>query len=339
MILKTLFATAAAALTLCGGACNASAQPVEDFYRGKTVSVLIGYAPGGTDDAWGRLIAKYMPEHIPGKPAVVPSNVPGAGSLLLANQIYNSQPGDGTVIGLINRGALFEPLFGGAGARFDPMRFNYVGSPDRHTPACFVRVDAPVRTMTDLLTREYIVGATGAGSDSEFYPEALANMLGVKMKIVRGYPAARDVLIAAERGEVQGGCMSYDAIVRDAMYLEKRSRILFQAALKPDDRMAGIPMLKDMAKTEEQKQALELFLQRTLVGRPFVMAPDVPTDRLEAIRKAFAATMRDPGFAADARAANVNIHYVSPAELMKIISDSYASPPATVAAVKKALGR
>ena len=339
MTLKTLLAMAAVSLTLGLGASLASAQSVADFYKGRTVSVLIGSAPGGTDDVWGRLIARYMAEHVPGKPTVVASNVPGAGSLLLANQIYNAQPRDGTVIGLINRGALFEPLFGGAGARFDPMEFNYVGSPDRHTPACFARVDAPVRTMMDLLTREYIVGATGSGSDTQFYPEALANILGVKMKIVQGYPGARDVLIAAERGEVQGGCMNYDMLVRDAMYLEKRSRILFQAALKPDDRMPEIPMIKDMARTDEQKIALDLFLQRTLVGRPFLMAPGVPADRLEAIRNAFVATMRDPGFAADARAANVNIHYVSPAALMKIISDAYASPPAAVAAVKMALGR
>ena len=339
MTLKTFAAMAAAALTLCGLSQGAKAQSVEDFYKGKTVTVMIGYGPGGTDDVWARLIAKYIGEHIPGRPTVVASNVPGAGSLLLANQVYNTQPKDGTVIGLINRGVPFEPLLGGTGTRFDPMKLNYIGSPDRDTPACVVRMDAPVQTMTDLSTKEYIVGATGSGSDSQLYPEVLANMLGVKMRIVQGYPGSRDILLATERGEVQGGCVSYDTIVRDIMYREKRTRLLFQAALKPDDRMPEIPMINDMAKTDDQKKALELFLQRTLVGRPFVMAPGVPADRLEAIRNAFAATMKDPGFAADARAANVNIHYVSPAELMKIISDSYASPPATVAAVKKALGR
>jgi tripartite-type tricarboxylate transporter receptor subunit TctC len=332
-------AMAAAALALCGLCRSASAQSVEEFYKGKTVTIMIGYGPGGTDDVWARLLAKYMPEHIPGKPTVVASNVPGAGSLLLTNQIYNTQPKDGTVIGLINRGVPFEPLLGGVGTRFDPMKFNYIGSPDRDTPACAVRMDAPVQTMQELLTKEYIVGATGSGSDSQLYPEVLANMLGVKMKIVQGYPGSRDILLAMERGEVQGGCVSYDTIVRDIMYREKRSRLLFQAALKPDDRMPEVPMINDLAKTPEQKQALELFLQRTLVGRPFVMAPGVPAERVEAIRKAFLAALKDPAFAADARVAGVNIHYVSPAELMKIISDSYASPPAVVANVKKALGR
>ena len=330
---------AAAALALCGLSRTASAQSVEDFYKGKTVTIMIGYGPGGTDDVWARLIAKYMGEHIPGKPTVVATNVPGAGSLLLANQIYNTQPKDGTVIGLINRGVPFEPLLGGIGTRFDPMKFNYVGSPDRDTPACAIRVDAPVQAMQELLTKEYIVGATGSGSDSQLYPEVLANMLGVKMKIVQGYPGSRDILLATERGEVQGGCVSYDTIVRDLMYREKRTRILFQAALKADDRMPDVPMIHDLATSDQQKQALDLFLQRTLVGRPFVMAPGVPAARLEAIRNAFLAALKDPGLAADARVAGVNIHYVSPDELTKIISESYASPAAVVASVKKALGR
>ena len=332
-------AMASAALALCGLSRAASAQSVEDFYKGKTVTIMIGYGPGGTDDVWARLIAKYMGEHIPGKPTVVATNVPGAGSLLLANQVYNTQPKDGTVIGLINRGVPFEPLLGGIGTRFDPMKFNYVGSPDRDTPACAIRVDAPVQAMQELLTKEYIVGATGSGSDSQLYPEVLANMLGVKMKIVQGYPGSRDILLATERGEVQGGCVSYDTIVRDVMFREKRTRILFQAALKPDDRMPDVPMIHDLATSDQQRQSLDLFLQRTLVGRPFVMAPGVPAARVEAIRNAFLAALKDPGLAADARVAGVNIHYVSPEELTKIISESYASPAAVVASVKKALGR
>ena len=339
MKVSKFVAIASAALALCGAAGNASAQSVEDFYKGKTVTIMIGYGAGGTDDVWARLIAKYMGEHIPGKPVIVATNVPGAGSLLLANQVYNTQPKDGTVIGLINRGVPFEPLLGGIGTRFDPMKFNYIGSPDRDTPACAIRVDAPVQAMQELWTKEYIVGATGSGSDSQLYPEVLANMLGVKMKIVQGYPGSRDILLATERGEVQGGCVSYDTIVRDVMFREKRTRILFQAALKPDDRMPDVPMIHDLATSDQQRQSLDLFLQRTLVGRPFVMAPGVPAARVEAIRNAFLAALKDPGLAADARVAGVNIHYVSPEELTKIISESYASPAAVVASVKKALGR
>jgi tripartite-type tricarboxylate transporter receptor subunit TctC len=329
----------ATALSLMGLCVPAQAQSVEAFYRGKTVSILIGYGPGGTDDIWARLIARYIGKYIPGEPTVVASNVPGAGSLLLTNQIYNTQPKDGTIIGLINRGVPFEPLLGGNGTRFDPKKLSYIGSPDVDTPVCMVRMDAAVKRMDDLLTKELIVGATGSGADSQSYPEVLTNLLGVKMKIVQGYPGSRDILLATERGEVQGVCVSYDTVVRDVMYREKRAQLLFQAALERDDRMPEVPMINDLAKTEEQKKALELFLQRTLMGRPFVMGPDIPADRLAAIRKAFELTLKDPGFAADARAANVNIHYVSPERLSKVVADAYATPAPFVSAVKKALGR
>ena len=339
MTTSKLVATTFAALALLGLTRSAHSQSVEEFYKGKTVTVMIGYGAGGTDDAWARLVAKYIGEYIPGKPTVVATNVPGAGSLLLTNQIYNTQPKDGTVIGLINRGVPFEPLLGGNGTRFDPMKFNYLGSPDRDTLACLARVDAPVQNMNDLLTKEIIVGATGSGADSQTYPEVLTRLLGVKMKIVQGYPGSRDILLATERNEVQGGCVSYDTAARDVMFREKRTRILFQAALKPDDRIPEVPMINALAQTDEQKKALELFLQRTLVGRPFVLGPNVPADRVAALQKAFESTMKDPGMAADARAAGVNIHYIAPAELTKIISDSYAAPKSVVDSVKKAFGR
>jgi tripartite-type tricarboxylate transporter receptor subunit TctC len=334
------FALAAAfAFAALGFVRAASAETVEDFYKGKTVTVMIGYTAGGTDDVWARLIAKYMSDYIPGKPTVVPTNVPGAGSLLLANQIYNTQPKDGTVFGLINRGVPFEPLLGGLGTRFDPMKFNYIGSPDRDTLVCAARTDAPVQTMQDLLTKEFIVGATGSGADSQTYPEVLATLLGVKLKIVQGYPGSRDILLAVERNEVQGGCVSYDTIARNIMFLEKRARIVFQAALKSDDRIPDVPMINALAKSDDQKKALELFLQRTLVGRPFVAAPGVPPERVAALQKAFEAVMKDPGFEADARVAGLNIHYISPAELTSVIAAAYATKPEIVQTVKKAFGR
>ena len=325
-----------AALSITG---VAKAQSVEDFYRGKTVTVLIGYGAGGTDDIWARLISRYLGRFIPGEPTVIASNMPGAGSLLVTNQVYNTQPKDGTVIGLINRGVPFEPLLGGTGTRFDPQKLNYIGSPDVDTPVCTVRTDAPVQKMEELMTKELILGATGSGADSQSYPDVLSKLLGVKMKIVQGYPGSRDILLAMERNEVQGVCVSYDTVVRSNIFREKRAKILFQAALERDDRIPDVPMIQELAKTDEQKQALQLFLQRTLMGRPFVMGPNVPADRLAAVRKAFELAIKDPGFAADARGADVNIHYVSPDRLLKVVADAYATPASSVEAVKKALGR
>jgi tripartite-type tricarboxylate transporter receptor subunit TctC len=314
-------------------------QSVEDFYKGKTVTVMIGYGAGGTDDVWARLIARYIGEYIPGHPTVIATNVPGAGSLLLANQVYNTQPKDGTVIGLINRGVPFEPLFGGNGTRFEAQKFNYVGSPDRDTLVCVARNDAPVKKMDDLLTTQFIVGSTGSGADSQTYPEFLSNLLNVKMKLVQGYPGSRDILLATERGEVQGGCVSYDTIARDVMYREKRSFILFQTALQPDDRILEVPSITTLAKTDDDKATLRLFLQRTLVGRPFVMAPGVPADRVAAVQKAFKAALDDPHFQEDAEKTGVHIHYVSPDELQHIIAEAYAAPAPVVARAKKAFGR
>ncbi len=338
MISKRLIGVAAA-LSFAVVAGAAQAQSVADFYRGKTITVLIGYGAGGTDDIWARLIARYLGRNIPGEPTVIASNMPGAGSLLVTNQIYNTQPKDGTVVGLINRGVPFEPLLGGTGTRFDPQKLNYIGSPDVDTPVCAVRTDAPVQKMEDLLTTELILGATGSGADSQSYPDVLSKLLGVKMKIVQGYPGSRDILLAMERNEVQGICVSYDTVVRSTMFREKRAKILFQAALQRDDRIPDVPMIQELAKTDAQKLALTLFLQRTLMGRPFVMGPGVPDDRLDALRKAFQLTLKDPGFAADARSADVNINYVSPERLLKVVADAYATPASSVEVVKKALGR
>jgi tripartite-type tricarboxylate transporter receptor subunit TctC len=340
MISKKLMGLAAAlSLAALAATAPAKAQSVADFYRGKTITVLIGYGAGGTDDIWARLISRYMSRYIPGEPTVIASNMPGAGSLLVTNQIYNTQPKDGTVIGLINRGVPFEPLLGGTGTRFDAQKLNYIGSPDVDTPVCAVRMDAPVQKMEELMTKELILGATGSGADSQSYPDVLSKLLGVKMKIVQGYPGSRDILLAMERNEVQGVCVSYDTVVRSNIFREKRAKILFQAALERDDRIPDVPMIQELAKTDEQKQALQLFLQRTLMGRPFVMGPNVPADRLDAIRKAFELALKDPGFAADARGADVNIHYVSPDRLLKVVADAYATPASSVEAVKKALGR
>jgi tripartite-type tricarboxylate transporter receptor subunit TctC len=316
-----------------------SAQSVEDFYRGKTIQVMIGYGVGGTDDTWARLIARFLPDHMPGHPTAVPTNVPGAGSLLLANQIVNTQPKDGTVIGLINRGMPFEPLLSGPGVRFDSRKLNFLGSPDLDTLVCVARNDAPAQTLDDLKTKELIVGSTGSGADSQTYPEVLANLLGLKLKIVQGYPGSRDILLAVERGEVQGGCVSYDTVARDAYFVAKKSHLIFQAAIQSDPRIPDVPVATDLAGTDDQKKALRLFFERTRMGRPFIAAPGVPNDRVAALRAGFKASMEDPALLEEAKKIHINPRYVSPDELQKVISEAYEATPETIALTKKAFGR
>src|SRR5579871_1292146 len=178
-----IFAFSLVVLSIAAAGAPAFAQSAVDFYKGKTLSVMIGYGVGGSDDLWARLISRHIGNYIAGKPTVVPVNAPGAGSLLLANQIENTQPKDGTVIGLINRGIPFEPLLGGTGVRFDPLKLTFIGSPDHDTAVCAVSKDAPVQNVRDLASKELIVGATGSGADTEVYPNFFHNLLGMKFKV------------------------------------------------------------------------------------------------------------------------------------------------------------
>jgi tripartite-type tricarboxylate transporter receptor subunit TctC len=338
MLSTRLCALALAAAGLAASSVPGFAQASDDFYKGKQLSVMIGYGVGGSDDLWARIIARHIGDYIPGHPTIIPVNAPGAGSLLLANQITNTQPRDGTVIGLINRGIPFEPLLGGSSIRFDPLKLNFVGSPDRDTTVCAASKDAPVKTVQDLFTQELIVGATGSGADTELYPSFLKNLLGMKFKIISGYPGSRDINLAIERGEVQGICVSYDTIARESIFKSGAVHVLFQAAVKPDPRLDGIPFAADLAKTEQAHQALDLFLARSNVGRPFIAPPGVPADRLQILRTAFARTMKDPGLVQEAESSGLHPFYISPDELQKYVGDAYKMSPEIVALAKKALG-
>src|ERR1700731_4157791 len=303
MLTTRLRALALAAVGLAAASLPGSAQTGDDFYKGKQLSVMIGYGVGGSDDLWARLIARHIGDYIPGHPPVIAVNAPGAGSLLLANQITNTQPKDGTVIGLINRGIPFEPLLGGAAIRFDPLKLSFVGSPDRDTAVCAANKNAPVKTAQDLYAQELIVGATGSGADTEVYPSFLKNLLGMKFKIIAGYPGSKAINLAIERGEVQGICVSYDTIARENIFKNGTVHVLFQAAVRPDPRLDGIPFAADLAKTEQEHQALDLFLFRTNLGRPFIAPPGVPAERLKILRSAFEQTMKDPALVQEAESA------------------------------------
>jgi tripartite-type tricarboxylate transporter receptor subunit TctC len=338
MLPTRLGALALAVLGIAASTLPGAAQAGSDFYKGKQLSVMIGYGVGGSDDLWARLIARRIGDYIPGHPTVVAVNAPGAGSLLLANQINNTQPKDGTVIGLINRGIPFEPLLGGISVRFDPLKLVFIGSPDRDIAVCAASKEAPVKTVQDLLTQELIVGATGSGADTELYPSFLRNLLGMKFKIISGYPGSREINLAIERGEVQGICVSYDTIARENIFKNGTVHVLFQATLKPDPRLAGLASAGDLAKTEEQRQALDLFLARTNLGRPFIAPPGVPADRLAILRTAFEQTMKDANLVQEAESAGLHPFYISPDELQKFVADGYKMSPAVVALTKKALG-
>lgn len=331
-----------AALVLALGFCapalaQAPNAAVESFYRGKTVTMMIGYGVGGSDDLWARLVARHMTRFIPGQPNVVPQNVPGAGSLVAANQAYNTAPKDGTVIAVINRGVPFEPLFGGTSTQFDPRKFNYIGSPDRDVIVCFMRADAPIHNLSELRSKELIVAATGSGADSFTYPNLLRDLFGLKIRIVAGYPGSREMNLAVERNEAYGTFISYDTAAREPGLADGTRRLLFQGANAPDPRIKDVPTLAGLAETDAQRKAIEFFLLRANMGRPFVAPPGVPADRLEALRSAFAATLKDPQFIEDAKKQKLNIDYISPAEQMETVERAYQFDQDTIARVRQSL--
>jgi len=317
----------------------ASAQSPADFFRGKTVSLLIGFGPGGEDDLWARLVARHMITHMPGNPNIVPVHMPGSGGLLVANRLYNTAPKDGTTLGIINRGIAFEPLLRGQGTQFDPLKINYPVSPGRDTTVSAARKDAAVPRRQDLYNKELTVGGTGSGADTAVYPEFLAALLGMKFKLVKGYQGSHEIQLAMERGEVQGICLNYDSLSRGNLARAGGLNVLLQAALKADPRIKDVPMVIDAVRAPDDRRALELFFARAAMGRPFVAPPGVPADRLAALRTAVDAAIADPAFLDDARKQNLTVVPVAAREMTEIVSNAYKAPPEVVRRTIKALGR
>jgi tripartite-type tricarboxylate transporter receptor subunit TctC len=326
-------------ILLLGAPLAAGAQTPAEFFRGKTVSLLVGFGPGGEDDLWARVVARHLTTHIPGNPTVLPVHTPGSGGLLVANRLYNTANKDGSVIGMINRGIPFEPLLGGQGTQFDPLKINYLGSPGRDTTVCAARKDAAVQSMNDLYAKDLTVGGTGSGADTAIYPEFLAALLGMRFKLVKGYQGSHEIQLAMERGEVQGICLAYDSLARGTMARAGQINVLLQAALTPDPRVGGAPMVIEAAHSPEERKALELFFARAAMGRPFVAPPEVPADRLAALRTAFDAAIADPAFREEARKQSLNVVPVSAREMTEIVVNAYKTPPDIVRRTMRALGR
>jgi tripartite-type tricarboxylate transporter receptor subunit TctC len=328
-----------ALLALAGAPAAAAATEVADFYRGKSVELLIGFGPGGGNDVWGRVISRHIGRHIPGRPTLVPRNAPAAGSLVVANTLYNAAPKDGGTIGMIARGIPFEPLFGGQSTQFDPLRFNYIGSPSRDSNMCAVWHTHTVKTAQDLFTQPTAIGSSGSGAESHVFPLLLENLLGMKIKTIKGYKGSHDIMLAIERRELDGLCLGTDTVRRTSQYRDGKYRIVLQMATEPDPMLGAVPLVTSFAKTLEDRAALDLVFARIDVGRPLVAPPDVPPARVAALRAAFMATMDDPAFKAEIAALKFEINAINGAKLEALIRDAYATPPAVVKRTMEIIGR
>jgi tripartite-type tricarboxylate transporter receptor subunit TctC len=318
------------------GLCAASAAHAQDqvaqFYKGKTVTIIVGTSAGGGYDLYARMIARHLGKYVPGNPTIIVNNMPGAASNVAASHIYNVAAKDGTVIGAIFMGAVVEPLFGQkTRATHDPSKFNYIGNANKDVYVCLVRGDAPVKSFAEAMEKELVVGSTAPGASTRDFPELLKNVLGTKFKIVSGYPGSREVNLAVERGEVQGGCgQSWSSVAATyrAWFNEGKVKVLVQedSSGYPDLNKQGIPLTRDFAKTEEQRQILDLVYSQTTFGRPYVVAPEVPKERVAALRKAFMATMQDSELVAEAQRIDLDAVPIAGEELQAMIAKIYATP-------------
>jgi len=309
----------------------ASAQSPADFYKGRNVDVYIGYSVGGAYDLYARVIARHLGKHIPGNPTIVPKNMEGAGSLRLANWIYNVGPKDGTALATIGRGTAFDPLLGSKGAQFRADRFTWIGSANNEVSVCVAWKGSGVTRFEDVLTKELIVGGTGQAADTDQFPRILNGVLGAKFKIVSGYPGGNDVTLAMERGEVKGRCgWSWSSVVAThKRWIDDKSiTVLVQLSLNKHPDLPDVPLIMDFAKGEDQQQMFKLIFARQVMGRPYLAPPGVPADRADALRKAFMDTMRDPEFLAEAEKSQLEITSVAGPEVEKLVNDLYQTPKA-----------
>ena len=312
----------------------AFAQAPEPF-AGRTVTVIIGFGVGGGYDMWGRLIARHIGKHLPGKPTVIPQNMPGAGSFVAASHIYNAAPKDGTVFGIIARDAALGPLTGAPGARYDATKLSWIGTPTKETNVCMAYHTAAVKTAQDLFEKQLILGDTGPGTGTRIFPKVLSQVLGMKFKNVGGFPSSADVFLSMERGEVEGFCESLDSIKsrRPDWIPTKKVNLLFQGGVERNPELNDIPIAIDLAKTPDDKLLIEFLYAGQGIGRPFVAPPDLPPERLKMLRDAFSAVMKDPEFVADVKKSKLELDPEDGEHLAALISKIYATPKAVIGRV------
>ena len=311
-------------------AIPAAAQPVADFYRGKTITMATGTSPGGDYDLRLRMVARHISKYIPGNPTITVINMPGGGGLVVANWLANIAPKDGTAVVAVTQNLAVHQATGAAGIKFDVREFNWIGN-TTDTPNVITAWHATgIRTIQDVMERELVVGATGRASGSFLYPYSLNQLVGTKFKIVTGYPGGNDVNIAMERGEVGGrGSNSWAAwkSTRPQWVAEKKIFNLVQVALRRNAELADVPTLMELAKNDEDRQVLAFISADTAISRPLTTNAGVPADRVEALRRAFTATMKDPAFLAEAAKTETDISPMTGEEVQKIAVATINTPP------------
>ena len=326
-----LFLIAGAALL---AAHAGKAQSAEEFYRGKSLTILVGSGVGGGYDTYTRALARHWDRHIPGAPNIVVQNMPGANGVTMMNYLANQAPKDGSVIGAAFGADIVEPLVDqGRATKYDPRTLNWLGNIAPQYNGCFVRADSPVKSLEDAMKRETFISATGANSNAAVIANVSNQLIGTRFKPVQGYSSAEQ-LLAIERKEVDGTCLSYDTLVASHPELAERVRWLVVLASAPVAALPGTPPATQFAHDEADRQMLEFLIDRNLMGRPYVAAKEVPAERVAALRQSFLATLRDPAYVAEAKKLHMTVEPADHAAMEAMIKSVYAIPPAVI---KKAI--
>jgi tripartite-type tricarboxylate transporter receptor subunit TctC len=330
---------------LCFLAATAAAQAdaVADFYKGKTLSLIAGFPPGGGYDTYVRVLARHFGRFIPGQPGVVASNMPGAGSLFAANHIYSKAAPDGLTLAMFASSAAMEPLLGNRAAQFDTTRFSWIGSMSNDVAYCAVWQSPGVAaSFNEMLTKETIFGGGAPAAITYQHPMVLKNVLHANIRVIQGYAGTRDINLAMQRGEVHGTCGLFGSSIKSSFAEEVKAgrlKVVIQMGNKKSNEFGAVPSVFDYAKTDEDRAVLDVHFRQLLLGRPLAGPPGIPADRLKALREALTATMKDVEFLAEANKAGLDIDPASFEEVDELLKRFAAFPPDVFRKAQEAIGR
>jgi len=322
------------ALMVCVTSSPVLADPVADFYRGKSITMLVASGVGGGYDTYARVFARFAIKHIPGNPNIIAKNMPAAGGLAAASALYNNADRDGLSIGAFANVSTLDPLFGNPGARYDSRKFGWIGSIGKLQNVCATWHTSPVKTIDDAKKREVIVAGAGASSNTAVVPRIVNELLGTRFKIVSGYDPAGGLTMAVESGEAEGICgLSWSTMKasRPDWISGKKLNVIVQMSMERLPELPDVPSVLDLITDPERKRVLELILIRQETGRPFASAPDTPKERLAALRTAFDQTMKDTEFLAEAERNQMEIEPLTGTQIEDFLTKAYASAPEVIA--------
>ena len=337
--LEIFFAAVVGAALLLGSNIAPRAAEPEAYYRGKTVIVYIGFAPGGSYDYFGRLVARHLGKHLPGNPTVIAESMPGAGSFTAANYLYARAPRDGTALGIVSQTVAIEEALGTSGVQYKVSQFNWIGRATSVNEVSLTFHSSITKTIRDAIARETTMASTGAGSPSETYLKLLNAVAATKFKLVGPYPASNDAMLAMERGEVDGAFTSYNTlkVSRQDWLRDKKINILVQYGARSAD-LPDVPYAVDLAKTEADRQLMAFYVSSEQIGRAFLAPPETPADRIAILRKAYDETMRDAQLLAEIDQSHSEFSPLSGDKLQRLVASTANVPTAIVARIRGIIG-